>query len=207
VLVIGHAPKDIIGDISKHAKLKPDSIQAPTMYLGANVSQCMILDGDSSMPMKQVWTKSAQDYIHRAIAEVERELKSNGAFCLLKKAETPFSHRYRPELDMSLELDDDWTNYFQGLIGILRWIFELGCIDIIVPVSLLSRFLVSPRQGHLEQAYCIFAYLKQFNRPMLVFDDAEPKFDDNVFHQCDWSGIYPEASEQIPSNTPEALGH
>jgi hypothetical protein len=107
---------------------------------------------------------------------------------------------------MSLELDDDWTNYFQGLIGILRWIFELGCIDIIVPVSLLSRFLVSPRQGHLEQAYCIFAYLKQFNRPMLVFDDAEPKFDDNVFHQCDWSGIYPEASEQIPSNTPEALG-
>jgi hypothetical protein len=41
---------------------------------------------------------------------------------------------------------------------------------------------------------------------MLVFDDAEPKFDDNVFHQCDWSSIYPEASEQIPSNTPEALG-
>ena len=41
---------------------------------------------------------------------------------------------------------------------------------------------------------------------MLVFDDAEPKFVDNVFHQCNWSSIYPEASEQIPSNTAEALG-
>jgi len=74
-------------------------------------------------------------------------------------------------------------------------------------VSLLSRFLVSPRQGHLEQAYRIFAYLKQFNRPMLIFDDTEPKFNDNAFHVCDWSSIYPEASKQIPKNAPEALGH
>jgi len=206
VLAISHAPKDIRNDISKHVKLKPDSIPAPITYLGANVSQCTILDGDASMPMKQVWTMSAQDYIRRAIEEVERELKSNGAFCLPKKAETPFSHGYRPELDMSSELDHVWTNYFQGLIGILRWIVELGRIDSIVPVSLLSRYLVSPRKGHLEQAYRIFAYLKQFNRPMLVFDDAEPKFDDNVFHQCNWSSMYPEASEQVPSNTPEALG-
>ncbi len=41
--------------------------------------------------------------------------------------------------------------------------FELGRIDIIVPVTMLSRYLISPREGHLQQAYRIFAYLKQFN--------------------------------------------
>jgi hypothetical protein len=165
-----------------------------------------ILDGDASTSMKQVWTMSAQDYIRRAIEEVERELKSNGAYCLPKKAETPFSHGYRPEFDITPELDDNWTNYYQGLIGILRWIVELGCIDIIVPVSLLSRYLVSPRQGHLEQVYRIFAYLKQYNRPMLIFDDTEPKFHDSTFHSCDWSSIYPDAGEHIPENAPEGLG-
>lgn len=75
-----------------------------------------------------------------------------------------------------------------------------------MPVSLLSRYLVSPRVGHLEQVYCIFAYLKQFNRPMLNFDDTEPKFNHDIFHVCDWSSIYPDACEQIPPNAPEALG-
>jgi hypothetical protein len=28
-------------------------------------------------------------------------------------------------------------NYYQGVIGVLRWICELGRLDILVPVSLL----------------------------------------------------------------------
>jgi len=64
---------------------------------------------------------------------------------------------------------------------------ELGRIDIIVLVSLLLRYLVSPCEGHLQQAYRIFAYLKQFNHPALVFDDSEPKITTDKFHTCDWS--------------------
>ena len=76
-----------------------------------------------------------------------------------------------------------------------------------VPVSLLSRYLVSPREGHLQQVYRILAYLKQFNRPMLVFDDSEPVLSTDAFNLCDWSSQYPDASEQIPPDVPEALGH
>jgi hypothetical protein len=61
---------------------------------------------------------------------------------LPKKVQTPMSHGYRPELDFSLELNSQRTNCFQGLIGVLRWIVEFGCIDIIVPVTMLSRYLV-----------------------------------------------------------------
>ncbi len=93
------------------------------------------------------------------------------------------------------------------MIGVLRWILKLGRIDIIVPVSLLSRYLVSPREGHLQQAYRIFAYLKQFNRPALIFDDSEPKIMTDNFHVCDWTSQYPNAKERIPPDVPEMLGY
>jgi hypothetical protein len=52
--------------------------------------------------------------------------------------ETSLSHGYRPELDFSVELDRIQTTNYQALIGILQWIVELSCIDIIVPMTLLS---------------------------------------------------------------------
>lgn len=45
-------------------------------------------------------------------------------------------------------------------MGILRWAIELGLINMYVEVSQLLQFQVLPRQGHLEAAYHIFAYLK-----------------------------------------------
>jgi hypothetical protein len=98
--------------------------------------------------MKQVWAMSAQEYIKRAVEEVERELHQEGAY-LPKKVETPFSYGYRPELDFSAELNSQTMNYYQGLIGVLRWIVELGRINIAVPVTMLSRYLISPREGHI----------------------------------------------------------
>ena len=42
------------------------------------------------------------------------------------KADTPLTTTYRPELDVSRELNVDDATYYQSLIGILRWIVELG---------------------------------------------------------------------------------
>jgi hypothetical protein len=137
--------------------------------------------------------------------EVERELKQMDVY-LPKKIETPFSHGYHPELDFSEESDASMTNYYQGLIGVLRWIVELGRLDIAVPVTMLSCYLMSSRKGHLQQTFRIFAYLKQFNRPMLIFDDSEPHFPSSDFYTCDWGTHYPEASEILPPDAPEPLG-
>jgi len=63
-------------------------------------------------------------------------------------------------------LSAERTNYYQGLIGILRWIVELGRIDIIVSVSLLSRYLVLPREGHLQKGvpnFCILEAIESTN--------------------------------------------
>jgi hypothetical protein len=206
ILVISHEPMQVMNLLSHHVTFKSGSIQPLTNYLGATISQVTILEGNNDFPMKQVWAMSAQEYIKKAVEEVERELRQEDAY-LPKKVETPFSHGYRPELDFSNELNSHATKYYQGLIGVLWWFVELGRIDIAVPVTMLSRYLILPREGHLQQAYRIFAYLKQFNRPMLVFDDNDPVFSANNFHVCDWGSHYPNASEKLPPDAPEPLGH
>ena len=206
ILILSHAPHAVIDSLSQRVIFKAGSVEVPMSYLGADVFRVTIHDGSPNEPAKQVWAMSATEYVKRSIQEVERELALQDAY-LPKRTETPLSSGYRPELDFSAELEDSQVNYYQGLIGVLRWIVELGRIDLIVPVSLLSRYMVSPREGHLQQCYHIFAYLKQFNRSKLLFDDGEPTFDDSYFHVCDWTEYYPDAQEAIPPNMPEPLGH
>jgi hypothetical protein len=97
-------------------------------------------------------------YVKHAVEEVQRTLGEIGQ-PLQTKVTTPVSQGYQPELDASPELSPRQANYFQGLIGVLRWIIELGRIDIMVSVAMLSRFLAAPREGHLNEVLHIFAYL------------------------------------------------
>ena len=70
---------------------------------------------------------------------------------LQTKAKNPLSSKYRPEVDISDELDEDEASYFQSLIGVLCWIMELGRVDICCELSMLSSHLALLRQGHLEE--------------------------------------------------------
>ena len=74
---------------------------------------------------------------------------------------SPFSSSsHRSELDVSSHCDDVLTGVYQSMVEVLRWIVELGRIDIQLEISLLSQFLAQPRMGHLSQACNIFCYLK-----------------------------------------------
>ena len=109
ILAISHLPQSIMDDISKYVKFKSGSVQAPEHYLGADILRHTIHDGNLDTPMKQVWAMSPQEYIKRAIQEVERELALDDSY-LPKKIRTPLSHGYRPELDFSIELDSQRAN-------------------------------------------------------------------------------------------------
>ena len=67
------------------------------------------------------------------------------------KANAPISKDYRPEIDISPELDHDKASLYQSLIGSLQWMVEMGQIDIACEVSMLSSCLAMPREGHLQQ--------------------------------------------------------
>ena len=49
---------------------------------------------------------------------------------LPENATTPMSSAFLPELDTSEELNAEDLNFYQELIGILRWTNEIGRVDI-----------------------------------------------------------------------------
>eukprot|EP00957_Ditylum_brightwellii_P032495 2462558-Ditylum_brightwellii.AAC.1 len=67
------------------------------------------------------------------------------------KAETPERVSYRPELDITPALSSVDSAYYKSLIGMLRWMVELGRIDICSEVSMMSSHLAMSREGHMAE--------------------------------------------------------
>ena len=94
------------------------------------------------------WSFSSSQYVQAAVENVEKYLKGKG-LCLPVKAPTPFNSGYRPEVDVSPELNATDAAYFQSLIGVLRWIVELGRVDVNTEASMLASCMALPRKGAL----------------------------------------------------------
>jgi hypothetical protein len=184
--------------------LKPGSVRTPAEYLGSDIKEFVIppVNGEEPEPC---WSMSADTYVKRAVADAVCTLDEVGQR-LKTRVTTPMDSGYRPELDATPELDERKANYFQGLIVIVRWIVELGRVDIMVAVAMLSRFLASPREGHLEQAFHIFAYLKTHDISCLVFSARPPVVDEGAFQNFYWSKCYRDAAEAVPPNMPKPRG-
>ena len=114
--------------------------------------------------------------------------------------------KYRPELDATEELDDKLANRYLQYIGILRWAVELGRVDILLEVSLLSTMMAQPRRGHLEAVYSIFMYLDKHENSTMAYDHAYPNIDETVFTDSDWTDFYGDISEEIPLDAPVPRG-
>ena len=80
---------------------------------------------------------------------------------------------------------------------------ELGRIDIHYHVSIMSKYLAAPREGHLEQVFCIFAYLKKNPQYRIVMDSSPIAWDEEKFPERDWSDFYQDPKEELPHNMPE----
>ena len=92
---------------------------------------------------------------------------------------------------------------------------ELGRVDILHETSILSQYLASPREGHLQQAINIFHYLDKHNRSWLMMDPT--RFDVEWYpkkgecspqeRSLQMKEIYVDAEEQLPHNAPEPRGN
>jgi hypothetical protein len=116
------------------------------------------------------WGMIFSKYVQAAVQNVQEYLKKNGDRKLKKKVFAPFEATHRAEIDDSPVLGPEMANYFQSQIGVFRWCVELGRIDIITEVSMLSTFLCMPREGHLDAVYHLFAYMYLHHNERVVFD-------------------------------------
>lgn len=142
-----------------------------------------------------------------AVKNVEEHLEGR-TLKLVSRAETPISTLYRPEVDVSPELNATDAAYYQALIGILCWMVELGRVDICMEVSMMSSCLAMPREGHLGQVFHIFAYLKKYHNSEMVFDPTDPVIDKSMFERKDWtaSEFGLGLNEEMPGNLPQPRG-
>jgi hypothetical protein len=79
-------------------------------------------------------------------------------------------------------------------------------MDILLEVSLMSTYLAAPREGHLEQVFHIFGYLKKVPKKRIAFDPNYPEINESRFKVYDWNDVYRDAEEAIPPNAPDPLG-
>ena len=88
---------------------------------------------------------------------------------LTLKCITPLSCGYHPEINAAVYLNTDAVQWYKELIGTLRGAVEIGRIDILLEVSLLSTHLALPREFHMEKFLHIFGYLKLHKKMRLMF--------------------------------------
>ena len=198
LIMIGIKPEEIAAQISQIYKFKNDKWEEPAQYLGANV-------GKMRMPNDlDCWFMGSEEYCKTAIQNIEAWLQKREQRLPTKTA-CAFPSKWKPELDVTPELVDEDANYYQQQIGVLRWLVELGRIDIITEVSMLVAHSACPRQGHLAAVVHLFAYLKGNPRSKTVFDPTPIQH--AVEKEHDWSDFYPDYEEVKPPDMPEPRGN
>ena len=199
ILCIHEDPTIAMKQIQANFKFKDDKMEEPDSYLGGELSKIINIDGQSC------WSMSSDKYCAAMIKNVESILMKKG-LRLQSKCVTPLKHGYKPELDCTGELKADGLQWYQELIGCLRWAVELGRVDILLETSLMSQHLALPREGHLEQVLHIVGYLKSHPKFRLLFDSSKPRINEKWFQEYDWFDFYRDAKESIPPNIPEPRG-
>ena len=154
------------------------------------------------------WTITSQDYVKAAVKNVEETIRKKGRKLPTSNIDTPMNTTFSPEMDVTEELNADDTTYFQELIGVLRWATEIGRVDILLEVSLLSQYQANPREGHFEQLLHIFAFLKRHPKLTLYLSPQLPLIDYGDFRtkREDFAEIYRDAEELLPHRMPMPRG-
>jgi hypothetical protein len=203
VLVVSNAPEDVMKEIGKEFEIKDREYGPPTSYLGAGISKVQLSTGEECWSMdSKKYVKAAIQVVRDLLAEDGRELKGGRG-----EHTGPMPISYRPELDTTPMCDEDHSSRYRQIIGILRWAIELGRIDILTEVAMLSQYQASPREGHLEALYWIVNYLSRFPMQRLILNHTQPNIDESVFTNGDWSDFYGNIVEEDPPNMPVPLGN
>lgn len=71
---------------------------------------------------------------------------------------------------------------------------------------MISSHVEMPQEGHCQQLFHIFAFLKGHHNARFVMDPTYPDIDTEIFPKRDWLQFYVDLKEQKPGNMPHPLG-
>jgi hypothetical protein len=169
ILCILHEPQEFMMKIATVYDRRGSTVE-PNIYLGANIIKHQLPNGTTCWAMlSTTYVKNAINHIRELLKEEGKELRTSK-----RRGRTPLPVAYKPELEQSNALSPVMISRYLQLIGILRWAVELGRIDIALEMAIMSQYSASPREGHIEAVYHIFAYLANHPTGTIVFDGTTP---------------------------------
>ena len=95
----------IRNEIGKYFHLKEESIGDPSQYLGGKLRKVK-LDNEA-----EAWDFGSKKYVEEAVNNLVTYLEKRNRR-LASKAPTPLSSGYRPEIDISPELEAEEASYY-----------------------------------------------------------------------------------------------
>ena len=161
-------------------------------YLGTYTEKIQKYNGH------EIWKTASRSYITNDIETVEGLfLEDDNCEVLKSNVRNPFPSNYRPELDIIEELGTELLSYYLQLVGIFRWVVDIGRIRIFHDTSLMLQYQANTCIGYIEVIYHIFAYLKiHMNMGNIGYDLMGPNVDLSVFNDnADWAEFYGEVEE------------
>jgi hypothetical protein len=189
LLVFSHEPNTVIQPLQEIYGYTLKGVGVPEYYNGADVEY---------NEKTKCWSMSAKTYIKNITQKIEELLEIK-----LKCYGSPMMTNDHPELDESELLIGRDVSIYQMLIGSAQWAITLGRFDIQYATNTMARYASMPREGHMKRCIRIFGYLKHNAKGRIVFDPADPNYDDIDFSkESDWTDLYPDALEAVPEEAP-----
>jgi hypothetical protein len=196
ILIWSKDPMAVIKSLEKIYLLK--NVGIPEYYLGGNVEFL----GDAWKNQGLGFSISARTYIQNIIPKFENLFGKEK-----KSIKTPMSEGYHPEIDDTPLCTDVDSAKYRSVIGCSIWIIVLGRFDIAYATAAMSRFNMSPREGHMKAVKRILAYLKTFPKGRVIVDTTYP--DHSIYPVEDHPNrkdFYPDAEEEVPNDLPMSKG-
>ena len=88
------------------------------------------------------------------------------------------------------ELKVDGLQLYQEQMFSLRWLVEIGRVDILLETAIFSKHLSLLLEGHLEQVFHIIGYLNNRKKLRLIFNSEYPATDKKLFNNYGFLDFY-----------------
>ena len=140
--IMEKSEKFLCKELGTRFTLKEKTIGPPLQYLGNKVSQVTLRNGVTC------WSFSLSKYIQNTVNNVENYLLKQEE--KLPCTKSIWLGNHCPKIDVSSVLSPALASYYQSLIGILRWIVELGRANAMMETSAMVSMMEMLKQGHVD---------------------------------------------------------
>ena len=152
--MISTDPRSVLeGPKGGTVEFKNDKTKIPEMHLGAKLQKKSI-DGISC------WTVPSEECVKAAVKAIRTSILENNDWSIPEGARTPMNIEFVAGLDNSRELGPNDITSHQEMIGMLQRATELGRVDILCEISILSQHQASPRVNNVKQPLQVFSCLE-----------------------------------------------